>query len=296
MDCKRRWFLQYYLHLAPIDRGSEATAATTYGTRIHEALEGWYVPGEQVNPRGAIRNIYQRDRAWAIQSGSDMKKFDEQEKTSIMLVDYYMDLVEKEEFDAGWKYISAEQEYEMEIIDGVSFIGKVDAIVERELDGAHYLIDHKTLANADQAIAIAHINPQFLGYMLLHRAHNDEYLAGSVMNVIRKVKTLTRSKKPIIQREITVHSIDETNRYFDRLCIIAREMKDLRDCLDAGENPETQAYPHVSTECPWKCSYMQVCENMNDGSYWKEQLEGEFVEYDPYARYDKIELLSPLSK
>lgn len=289
LDCRRKWYLHYYLHFTK-KRGAEADHLS-FGLRMHSALGAWYVSHGQEDPRKVIREIYAEDRPLAIQDGTDMKEFDEHARMSGMLVDYYMEKVLKEGFDMGWTYIGSEQEMEIELIEDVNFIGKIDALVERERDGTKFMLEHKTYgsSSASQHIKVAHIEPQHIGYMMLYRMTHDDYLSGTVLNIIKKVKTLTRSKTPILVREVIRHNQIEIDNYFKRLQMIAQEIKNLSEDLDTNiANPVHMAYPTPSTDCSWKCDFFQVCPMMDDGSDWRGMLEKNFEEYDPYARYEEV--------
>lgn len=288
LDCPRRWYFQYYLGLSKKSDGSEQVTALTYGTRIHKALEGWYIPDEslRVNPREAIRKIYAEDEANVFAAGGDMDKYREDQKSSLFLIDYYMDKVEKEGFDLGLRYVASEQSYEAQIDDEIIMRGQIDCIVERESDGARWNIDHKTFKSVAPEIQIAHLNTQFLGYMFLYRENNDDYLAGSIMNIFKKVKT-TRAKD-IIHREYIRHTQLETDNYARRLKVIGNEILKLKNKLDDGADPTTTAYPHVTTNCSWKCPFITVCGMCDDGSDWEGMLNAHFEKYDPNARYEVL--------
>lgn len=285
LDCKRRWYLQYHLGLRKKSDGTEQVTALTYGTRIHSALEGWYVPDEsaRINPREAIRKIYADDAPIVEFAGGDMVKFREDQKSSFFLIDYYMDKVEKEGLDYGLTYVSAEQGYEVEIDEGIIFRGMMDAIVERETDGSRYIIDHKTYKAPGPEIAVAHLNTQFLGYMYLYRENNEDYLSGAIMNIFKKVKT-TRAKD-IIQREVIRHTQLETDNYARRLRVIGNDILKLKNLLDDGGDPSVLAYPHPTNNCSWKCPFLTACGMMDDGSYWEEFLDANYEKHDVNERY-----------
>lgn len=285
LDCKRKWYLGYYLGLKKKEDGTEQVTALTYGTRIHKALEGWYIPDEaaRVNPREAIRKIYAEDEANVFAAGGDMDKFHEDQKSSFFLIDYYMDKVEKEGFDLGLNYVAAEQSYEAQIDDEIIFRGQIDCIVERESDGARWNIDHKTYKSPGPEIQIAHLNTQFLGYMFLYRENNEDYLAGSIMNIFKKVKT-TRAKD-IIHREYIRHTQLETDNYARRLKVIGNQILKLKKKLDDGADPVFEAYPHITNQCPWRCPFLTVCGMCEDGSDWEGMLNANFESHDVNERY-----------
>jgi len=285
LDCKRKWYLGYHLGLKKKEDGTEQVTALTFGTRIHKVLEGWYIPDVEVrvNPREAIRKIYAEDEANVFAAGGDMDKYREDAKNSFFLIDYYMDKVEKEGFDLGLNYIAAEQSYEAQIDDEIIFRGQIDAIVERESDGARYVLDHKTYKSPGPEIQIAHLNTQFLGYMYLYRENNDDYLSGAVMNIFKKVKT-TRAKD-IIQREVVRHTQLETDNYVKRLRVIGNDILKLKKRLDDGDDPYTTAYPHVSNSCPWKCPFITACGLCDDGSDIEGYLNAFYVGHDVNERY-----------
>jgi RecB family exonuclease len=285
LDCPRRWYFSYYLGLKKKDDGSEQTTPLTYGTRIHEALEGWYIPDEsaRVNPREAIRTIYAKEEPLVASAGGDMAKYADDRKSSFFLVDYYMDKVEKEGLDYGLNYVAAEAEYSMQLDEGIIFRGKMDAVVERESDGSRLVVDHKTYKSPTQAIQVAHLDGQLLGYMLLYRENNEDRLSGAMLNIFKKVKT-TRAAN-IIQREFVRHTELETDNYAKRLRVIANDILKLKNKLDDGYDPYSTAYPHVTVDCTWKCPFLQACGLCDDGSDIEGYLKGNYTKHDVNARY-----------
>lgn len=293
LDCRRKWYFKYYRHLQKKKFSGIEVNNLTFGTKVHTALGAWYVSSGQEDPNKIIKSLFHEERplVQATEDGELIKKFSEQEKMGIMLVGHYMDQVKNEGLDYGFNYISSEEEYEVDLGNDVTFIGKVDGIVEREADGGKYLLEHKTYdpAGATSHLKVAHIEPQHIGYMMLYRMNNDDYLAGTVLNIIRKLKTLTRSKSPIIQREIIRHNQVEIDNYFKRLVFISDEIKGLKDDLDSGQFDHTIAYPTPSTDCSWKCEFFSVCPYVDDGSDWEGMLKEGYEEYDPYERYEVID-------
>jgi hypothetical protein len=290
-ECKRKWWFQYYLHLTKKSNGTEKVNNLTFGSKIHAALQAWYVSGGQEDPVVVMKKLFISERL-EIEQANDaelLKKFNEQEKMGNLLIGHYMDKVKNEGLDYGFKYISSEEEYEMELIEDVSFIGKIDALMEREIDGSKFLLEHKSYAssNASQNLKIAHIEPQHIGYMLLYQANNDDRLVGTILNIIRKLKTLTRSKDPIIIREIIRHNQLEIDNYFIRLQEIAKDIKTLKEKIDVEGHKV--AYPNPTTDCSWRCDFFSVCHMIDDGSNWEKMLEANYEEYDPYERYEDIE-------
>lgn len=289
MTCRRQWYVKYYLHLAKKSDGTEYNGALNYGTRIHKALEGWYIPDEaaRVDPRQSIVTIYDEQEEIALNAGADMKKFANDRKSSIFLVEYYMKKID-EGLDDEFNYIAAEQEYKITLGKDLYFRGQIDAIVERKTDGARFVMDHKTYVSPEQNLLVAQINPQFLGYMALYRANNKDYLAGSILNIFRKVKT-ERTAKEIIVRETIRHNQLETDNHLKKIKVIAKEIKSLKAKLDKGDAPNIVAYPNPTTDCSWRCEFLPVCHMFDDGSYWQEFLDRHYVQYDPNARYnDKV--------
>lgn len=290
LDCRRKYYFQYYLHLQKKTNGEGKVNNLTFGTKIHEALGAWYVSGGQEDPNKIIKQLFIDERPMVVGYGDSdlLKKFDEQEKMGVMLIGHYMDQVLKNGLDYGFTYISSEEEMEMEILPDVNFIGKIDALMERDVDGSKFLLEHKSYAssNAAQHIKVAHIEPQHLGYMLLYRANHDDYLSGTILNIIRKLKTLNRSKDPIIIREIIRHNQVEMDNYFRRLQEIAREIKLFIERVDS--EGVKAAYPTPTTDCSWKCDFFSVCPLVDDGSDWEGMLKANFESYDPYERYEEI--------
>lgn len=289
LSCRRRWWLQYYLGLKKKDDGSEATGPLNYGTIIHSALEGWYVPDEskRIDPRIAIEEIYSSQEDVVLACGADMDKYEDNRKSSIFLIGEYMRRIE-DGLDDGLEYVSAEATVGVEIAEGIRLRGKLDAVVRRVDDGAEFIMDHKTSRVPEDNIRLAQINPQFLGYMAAYRASFGGYLSGTMINIFRKVKT-NKTKKEIIIRETVRYNRKETDNYIRRLEVIGTEIKRVRDQLDNGEDPTLVAYPHMTNDCTWICPFFSSCHMFDDGSYWEEMLDKNYEKHDANARYEDVE-------
>lgn len=304
MECRRKWYLTYYLCLQP--RESEKIGHRSTGTRIHRALEGHYVPDgqPQADMRDTLQQAQDRDfDALLEQFGghelvpdfilSDWKKAVDLERA---MIDGYVEWLEQEGADEGLQIVKSEVAIEVPFpIVGievpVSLVGKLDVTAIRTQDGRRMFLDHKSAASITKLEESAQREIQPLYYMLLESlAYPDEQrVSGMIYNVLRKVKRTAAAKPPFYARIPVEHSSVEMASFVLRVRGVIRDIVATRAELDKQAGHHGAAYPNPTDTCSWKCQFVNVCTMFDDGSRIDDLLSDQYVVGDPHSRYETSE-------
>lgn len=301
-DCKRRWYLTYYLGLRRAN--ASVTGVMNLGTRIHKALECYYRDGS--DPLHALDLIYaSANEAWLDAIDDDRRTWsppnyslsDEHQMARIM-VEGYMEWIAETGVDSDLEVISAEEDLRVPgPVEGTELRCKLDLRVRRKSDGARLFLDHKTKSSFINAQRILHIDGQMRFYALMEKlAGREEWTDGGLFNILRRVKRTARSKPPYYVREPVKYTNADLQSEWLRVWSQVSEIVAVRAALDAGADHRYAVYPSPSEDCSWKCSFFQMCALMDDGSRWRDMVDGEFVVGDPYAYYDSDLVLEGLRK
>jgi len=308
LRCRRKWWLSDFRRLAPI--GSDPTGPLRSGSRVHTALEAYYTPDSTVTPREALEGAIAED--WAAYVAAiaaedrepdigTVSTFAKETDTERAMIEGYMQWLEESGADAGLTVTDVET---VVSVDGAEvapnlvaafrpfrIVGKLDARVTRDFDGARFFMDHKTTQSLTQPLAGLQSDPQMLHYHWLelmtlddHRDRSD----GAIYNMLRKVKRSKASKPPYFAREYIYHNAEEIAAYAERLLHIIREILRLEEMLTYPERygtPAQLAYPTRTRDCDWDCPFSNVCPMFDDGSRAEAMLTDQFRERDPLARY-----------
>lgn len=300
-DCKRRWFLGYYLgYQIPPERAA-LTSAMSLGTRVHKALELHY--GYDADPRTALGVIYENIATDDIDTAIEISK----EKTlALTMIDGYLEWAEREGVDYDLTLVSTELDVIVESGEpGIRFRGKLDQIVERTSDGALLFHDWKTTGSFDMIVPMLHLNAQARFYAMLNliMAERDALwprVDGGLFTMLRRTQRTARAKPPFYQREEVRFNDAELRATQYKAIAIGHEIQDARDHLSVGYRDVHQhvVYPNPTRDCTWKCPFVRICPLMDDGSAWTEAAQANYVQGDPYAYYgddDNAQILAQIS-
>jgi superfamily II DNA or RNA helicase len=303
--CRRQWWLTWYRQL---ELPEDPYNLRAVGHRVHRALAGWYVPdADSPVPlmdglETAIREDWEKIAAGL--TGDDLEvqaaRFQSAVSLERAMVEGYADWLRESGADSGLVFVASEAELSVDIPatghDGrpllVQAVGRLDARVVREVDGARLIIDHKTVASLTEPLKILHINPQMKHYGLLEWLSTRDGEArcdGALYNMLRRVKRTAAAKPPFYAREEVRNTDLELQTYQRRMLAAARDMAEAERRLDAGEDPIDVAYPSPDSDCSWKCDFFLVCPMFEDGSRAEDMLAALYRPDDPWARYDRIE-------
>lgn len=295
-DCKRKFYLGSYRALKP--KKKIVMGPLTLGSRVHNALEQYYTTGE--NPVDAYERFQRIDNELFANSPdaqfeANIKKFNSEAELGRIMLEGYVEWLAEENPDADIEVIGAEKKLSVRLHgfdDRVELMGKTDLKVKRRSNGRHALLDHKTAASFNTYYETSHMSEQLMLYVLLEKKdkiNGDPHVDGGIYSLIKKVKRSGSAKPPFYER-LDVRFNDKTlESFWIRTLGTVRDIMELRDRLDAGEDHRFIAYPSPTKDCTWKCPFFQVCPMFDDGSSAEAMLEDFFEQVDPHARYEDEE-------
>jgi len=289
-DCKRKWFLQYYLGLRL--KQITVTGPLPLGTRVHNSLEAYYKEGKDAV--ATYLELLETDRA--LFNASDLAVFPDKEdafnkeaELGRIMIEGYVEWLEETNADIDFEVLSVEAQVSAEVLDGrVILQGKLDMKVKNKIDGSTTVWDHKTAQTFTTYHQTAHMSEQLMLYVLLEKMDPTTVapVDGGVYNLLKKVKRSGTAKPPFYER-INVRFNDTTlKNFWTRIHGELRDMIRVRDELDAGADHRLVAYPSPSRDCTWKCPFFSACPMFDDGSNVEGWLDAHSEVSNPYARYD----------
>ena len=271
-ECKRRWFLQYYMRLHKKHQSPRIAADT--GIAVHEALHEYYVLGGRINHDmgydAAMASLVSgREASLARDLAPDeLKAIKEIFDTADVVTKGYFEWLKETGEDDHWIVKGSEERLLLPgPIEGTEIKGFVDLWGEHEPSGDLLVVDTKVVANFGDTLKTLHINEQgFLYAMLMKMLDPDSPNKGFrvVWNMIKRNKQTARAKPPFYQRyELAINS-DQLKQFYAQMQGQLADMLTTEARLDSGENHYMVAYPTPSRDCSWKCPYVAVCGAMND--------------------------------
>jgi hypothetical protein len=302
--CKRKWWLAWYRRLA-LARESVLGVRST-GTRIHRALEAYYVPDGQTptNPQDALERVIVEDwttaHAQAVNLGWDEsqlaeleKQFQDSASLERAMIEGYVEHLAETGIDADLKVIASEATISADLdIDGrlVRVAALIDSRVERRTNGARLFIDHKSVQEMKTPRLTLPMNPQMLHYHFvewLKTPEGEQRCEGALYNMLRRVKRTGRATPPFYDRVEIRHNDLQLEAYRRHLVSTTRQMMATIAALDAGQDPHDVAPPNPTSACSWDCDFLPVCTMFDDGSHAEDALAGLYHQIDPHDRYDR---------
>lgn len=301
MDCRRRWWLQWYRGLTPLLQSPLGAAAI--GDRVHRALQCWYVPDGHVpvHPGEALERLVVEDWSVVVGAGMDtpdmVKQFNTEANLERAMVAGYIEWLTETGEDDGLRVVASEQYVEATLLspdeDGVlkevQLIGKLDVQVIRESDGKRKFIDHKTVAEFARARFRVNLgDPQMLTYHLLQWLSTEEGEArcdGALFNMLRRVKRSAQARPPFYERLAPPHNHHMVQNHRTQVEGQVHDVLEAEEALAAGLDHRSVAYKHVTNDCQWKCQFSAVCPMLDDGSRGEAMLAQLYTVKDPLAYY-----------
>lgn len=293
-DCKRRWYLTYYLGLRRYEENPATDA--TLGTRIHKALEYYY--RDNYDPVHALDLQY--DLALDSYAGNKFlaDSIKKERKLAKVMVAGYLEWVAETGIDEDLEVISTEEDIRVPgPVEGTELRAKMDLRVRRKSSGARLFLDHKTRKTLADAQKILHIDGQMRFYGLLEKLDGrDEWTDGGLYNILRRVGRSANSKPPYYAREEVRYTTEDLRSEWLRVSRQIQEIVQIRQALDAGGDHRYLCYPSPTRDCSWKCMFFEMCPLMDDGSRWSDMADNEFFTGDPYSYYNNELVLEGLRK
>lgn len=285
--CRRKWWLSSVRGLQPL--GHDFNRPTGIGNRVHSALAAWYDPVKPQDPVAFMKAGVARDLEVYPEASVEITK--EAELAGIML-EGYMQWLEEEGIDRGFKVIAAEGAREAPLYEGVTLLAKLDArIIHEERQDIRLALEHKTVGDLSTPLPLLQLDTQLLTEHLVEflalkeEGKEGEAAQGVLYNMLRKVKRTARAKPPFYGREEVRHNVSELRNHWYHVLALARELQDAERRLSAGESPHEVAYPNPTRDCRWDCPFFGVCTLFDDGSDPEAALAANFIVGDPLERY-----------
>lgn len=282
-DCRRKWYLSYYLGLGGPQKH---TGALAFGTRVHRALEVLYKTGE--NPLDVWSELIDVQESVMISEGLDLSDLTKEAELGRIMLEGYLEWVAETGADSDLEIVGVEKALNAKVLnDRVELRGKIDMRVKRRTDKALIPFDFKTVAQYDTYIKIAHMAEQLKLYNLLEMINADEgeFVGGGKYRLLKKVKRSATAKPPFYRDFDVRHNKHTLNNFWISLHGVLQDMVTLRDQLDAGVDPMQVAYPSPTNDCTWKCPFYTACPLFDDGSAVVDYVQDHYTQYDPYERY-----------
>lgn len=292
MMCRRAWYLGTYRAFRP--RGvSNVNRPLGIGTRVHDALEKYYQPAgaPRIDPLAWVEASYDADLEVAIGEAED--ELLKEKALVVAMIEGYLQWVEETGVDQDIRVLAPETMVEVPLIEGATLLSKLDARVERISDGARLALEHKTVGDLKQPLALLPTDRQLLTEHLVEfldlkaRGLEDKRADGVLYNMLRKCKRTATAKPPFYDREDVPHNIHELRNHWRHCARIAKEIIETRAALDAGASHHDFCPPNPTRELSWKAGpFLRYYAMMNDGSDWEAAFAENFEVYDTLERYD----------
>jgi hypothetical protein len=211
----------------------------------------------------------------------------------------YVEWLESTGSDQRYVIHAAEEEISMPLIEIadrdtgeiVTWVlrGKLDRRMFDRFTERHLFMDYKTTARFEDILEAAYRNEQFPTYELLMRHKYPEERCGSgVWRMLRKVKRAKDGDGDFFMDYQASYNDDVVEAMRRRYMIMAGEMHNLEQFILRTEGETMLAYPSPDFRCSWDCPYKHECPMFDDGSRVREALRDQYVEFDPYARYNEL--------
>lgn len=302
-ECRRRWYLRWYRGLHP--RGEMPITKRDSGTRVHKALQGWYVPPgyERTDPREGIERAISEDQQilrghltatgweYAHEDHADYKALVKANDTERIMISGYVQWLEETGEDAYLEVIAPEVQLTAPLPelgrDDIVITGKLDVRARRDSDGARLIIDHKT-RDIMPKLAELQRDEQMLHYELLEELTEpdaSDYCDGALYNVLRRVRRSATAKPPFYARYFVPHNTHTRAAFRRRLTATIRDMISVETALDNGADHLDTVYPTAAKDCEWKCPFARICVMFDDGSHVEGLLSDRYQVTNPMHYY-----------
>ena len=285
-ECKRKWWLSYYLSLGPKEK--KITGPLALGTTIHKCLEELYKNG--IDPTETHQEIVQETLHYLTDNELDTTDYVKDAELGRIMLEGYMDWLEESGADSNLEVTDSEKKLSAPLMNGkVELRGKLDLRARNIVDGSRSFLDFKTVQNKETYLKIAHMAEQLKIYILLENMveDDDSRVDGAIYRLLKKVKRTATAKPPFYEDFHLRHNRKTMENFWMGLHGVVGDMLVLRQQLDDGASPIQVAYPTPSNDCSWKCPFYTACPMFDDGSAVWEYIDDNFEQYDSYQRYEE---------
>jgi len=250
-NCRRKYDLQY---VQGWRKPETVPSKAEIGTLVHAGLKAYYLNEDHklgvLNAVPALHCI-------------DGKELTDAVSLAQIMVEGYIQWQEEEGLDCGWEVLLTEKQLEYKITPGVILTGQVDLVV-RDGVGQTWLVDHKTCQSFSQYTTMLSMNQQLMWYTLLLKANGID-VDGAQFNMLRRVKRGPRATPPFYAREEVRFSGRQLDKFKSRVLNQIEEMQ------------QSAVPPRPTQDCSWRCPFVNVCPEFDNGGYAEEMLQDQFI-------------------
>jgi hypothetical protein len=268
------------------------------GSRIHKALEE-AEKGVVDTPLVAWRSLIEKDRGALLASGFGTDDLDSEDRLGQAMLSGFMDWEAESGFHNTYEVEAVEKGITDTLtfpeIEGVSLRvrGKLDRVLIRRSDNSRWVGDYKTMGTFSERDMLGLTrSPQPRLYAMLMRAHapEDQWVAGAVYSLLRKVLRTPRANPPFFAQLVVPVTDYDLESYRLRTVSMVRHILDSVTRLTAGENHRTVVHFAPSWQCQ-TCPFKAPCWLMQDTGLAAAEahLSDNFEHGDPWERYDSSE-------
>lgn len=270
-QCRRRWFLQYYLKLHKKYQAPRIAADT--GSAVHDALHTFYVLGGVHNYDEAFDAAMnalalRRDSDLVRVAGDDQGTKDTEEihEVAAIVAEGYFGWLIETGADDHWRVEGTEQKLVVPGPLDSQIKGYVDISGTHIPSGDLLVVDTKVVASIDDTIKTLHMNEQGPLYAMLMKMlePDDDRGFRVVWNMLKRNKHTARAKPPLYQRYELAINPDMLRQFYAQIHGQIQDMLDLEGRLNDGQPHHVVAYPNPTRDCSWQCPYFSLCGAMND--------------------------------
>jgi len=257
------------------DPEAPASGGRDVGTLVHAGVEAYYRGLDPLRPISEAHAEMSREAA-----ASDTPlapAWEDAFNLARIMVQGYVEWVAAEGADVGEETVGTEIPLESEIGvfegDLVIVTGKLDRLVRDTVTGEYIIEDTKTVQAFDD-LRWLRVADQLLTYNVLLRLQEVPIKANRARhNQIRKVKRTAAAKPPFYNRVEHPFNDVQVQNYWAGLVETLREMVRTIQAIEADpEAHHAYAPPTATRDCTWRCSFLELCPMMSDGSHWRSAL------------------------
>jgi hypothetical protein len=299
-ECPRSGFLGQHLGLRKFEE--PRTGAMPFGGRIHTALELFGRSGWVISSARIWQKLMDREFEIAEESGWP-NDLDKESAMGQVMLEGFEDWLEAQGIFSAWTVVGIEKKLSTTItirlangseID-VLMRGKLDLLTQRNSDGALFVEDYKTTSSlTDDSIMAMQSESQGPIYTMLARRENPEqWVAGFILTMLRKVKRGPTSRPPYYQREVLPYSDAKLDAAMQNVTAQVQRVADIVEKIENGADHRDVAPYKPSWQCK-TCPFRLPCYEMQEGNFdgAERMLLDLYVTDDPLRRYSQDDSLT----
>lgn len=239
--CRQRYYWSYIANLV-----TPSSAGQMRGTVGHAALGEWY---KTWNAEKAMQKASDEMFKFELDTGRDCQE--DWDLISGVLTRYFAWSLE---MDKSFKLLAVEQEFNIELADGLVLKGFIDGVLD--INGSVWLLENKF--NKQASVEHVDLDPQVSIYMLA--AYELGYNPmGCLYNVVRMADGKKAHEEPALRSKVY--------RNAEGLSVIRAELIEQMHEMEEFHKGNVRVFRNPTKDCKWDCSFYTACLATNyDGS------------------------------